>query len=163
MFLTLGQECPTTGSDPTEFNTTTHPDQHAGVWLPRDGGVTLVAGNDGGAYFQDVGTSGLPSPDEWGRGANTGFHTLLPYDAQVAKDGTIWSGLQDNGEMKIEPDGKQVMTFGGDGTISAVDPDDSNTAYEATRRTRSRRRPTAARPGAPPRRPRTPTSSSTRS
>ena len=35
--------------------------------------------------------------------------------------------------MKIEPDGKQVMTFGGDGTISAVDP------TTATRRTRRRR------------------------
>ena len=34
MFLTLGQECPTTGSDPTEFNTTTHPDQHAGDVAP---------------------------------------------------------------------------------------------------------------------------------
>jgi photosystem II stability/assembly factor-like uncharacterized protein len=132
LFLTIGQECPTTGSDPTTYNTTTHPDQHAGLWIPRSDGVTLVAANDGGAYTQDVPASGLPSPDKWGRGANQGFHTLLPYDAQVARDGTIWAGLQDNGELKIEPGGKQVMTFGGDGTFSAVDPDHSDIAYEST-------------------------------
>jgi photosystem II stability/assembly factor-like uncharacterized protein len=132
LFLSLGQECPTTHSDPTQFNTTTHPDQHAGIWLPRDGGATLVAGNDGGVYAQSVGASGAPSPDGWGRGANLGFHTLLPYDAQVASDGTIYAGLQDNGELKIEPDGRQFETFGGDGTYTAVDPDNSDVAYEST-------------------------------
>ena len=132
LFLNLGQECPTTGSDPG-YDTTTHPDQHAGLWIPNGAaGVTLFAGNDGGAYRQDVPAAGLPDPDEWGRGANLGFHTLLPYDAQVAKDGTIWAGLQDNGELKIEPDGKQYETYGGDGAFSAVDPDNSAIAYEST-------------------------------
>ena len=32
--------------------------------------------------------------------------------------------------MKIEPDGKQVGIYGGDGGYSAVDPDNSNVAYE---------------------------------
>src|SRR5206468_6806522 len=72
-------------------------------------------------------------PIYWGRGANQGFYTLLPYDAQVSKDGTIWAGLQDNGELKIEPGGRQVETYGGDGTYSAVDPDNADTAYEIGR------------------------------
>jgi hypothetical protein len=132
LFLNLHQECPTTHSDPTKFNTTTHPDQHAGLWIPTASGVRLVAANDGGAYTQDLTGAGDPSPDNWGRGANQGFHTLLPYDAQIAKDGTIYAGLQDNGELKIQPDGRQFETYGGDGTFSAVDPDDSDIAYEST-------------------------------
>ena len=40
----------------------------------------------------DITGGGAPSPDNWGRGANLGFHTLLPYDAQIAKDGTIYAG-----------------------------------------------------------------------
>ena len=71
------------------------------------------------------------SADNWGRGANRGFNTLLPYDAQVAKDGTIYAGLQDNGELKIQPDGTQVEVYGGDGAFSAVDPGDSKIAYES--------------------------------
>jgi photosystem II stability/assembly factor-like uncharacterized protein len=128
--------CPTTAGDPAEANTTTHPDQHASIWIPHeDGGVTLVVGNDGGVYTQRVGSQASGSnpelsPDNWGRGSNQGFNTLLPYDAQVAKDGTIWAGLQDNGELKIEPDGRQFQTQGGDGTFSAVDPDASDVAYE---------------------------------
>ena len=133
-FLSTGQPvCPTTAGDPTTASKTTHPDQHASLWVPdaTGGGATLVVGNDGGVYTQHVGSGGEIDPDGWGRGANDGFHTLLPYDAQVAKDGTIWAGLQDNGELKIEPDGRQFMTYGGDGTYSAVDPDDSDVAYES--------------------------------
>jgi hypothetical protein len=132
IFLNVpAQTCPTIHSDPG-YDTTTHPDQHAATWLPDGAGVTLVAGHDGGVNTQTLAAGGELDPDAWGRGANAGFHTLLPYDAQVAKDGTIWAGLQDNGEMKIEPDGRQFMTYGGDGTFSAVDPDDSDIAYEST-------------------------------
>ena len=93
--------------------------------------MTLAVGNDGGAYTQTA-TAAQPSfaTNKWGRGANQDFNTLLPYDAQIAKDGTIWSGLQDNGEMKIEPSGRQLGTYGGDGGFSAVDPDNSQIAYE---------------------------------
>src|SRR4051794_39355988 len=58
LFLNLKQECPTTHSDPTKFNTTTHPDQHAGLWVPTANGVRLVEGNDGGAFTQDVSGAG---------------------------------------------------------------------------------------------------------
>ena len=84
--------------------------------------------------------------DRWGRGANRGFHTLLPYDAQVAKDGTIWPGLQDNGEMKIEPDGRQFMTYGGDGASAPSTRTTATIAYEEyVVERRSARPPTAAR------------------
>jgi hypothetical protein len=128
--------CPFTSGNPLQANFTTHADQHAALWVPNDrGGATLFVGNDGGAFTQEVTAPGAGqdelSPDRWTRGENVGFNTLLPYDAQVAKDGTIYAGLQDNGEMKIEPSGRQVGIYGGDGTISAVDPDDSKTAYES--------------------------------
>jgi hypothetical protein len=129
-FLSLGlPSCPTNRGEPN--STTTHPDQHSALYLPQpQGGVRLLVGNDGGAYSQTANRGEEFSNIKWGRGANLGFNTLLPYDAQVAKDGTIWSGLQDNGEMRIQPDGRQFEVYGGDGGYSAVDPDDSKTAYE---------------------------------
>jgi photosystem II stability/assembly factor-like uncharacterized protein len=130
LFLNTGlPECPTTAGS---GGTTTHPDQHASIWIPQaDGAVTLAVGNDGGVYVQKAARGAALSADNWGRGANRGFNTLLPYDAQVAKDGTIYAGLQDNGELKIQPDGTQVEVYGGDGAYSAVDPGDSKIAYES--------------------------------
>jgi photosystem II stability/assembly factor-like uncharacterized protein len=128
--------CPFTAGNPFEGNFTTHADQHAAMWLPNErGGANLFVGHDGGANVQEVTSPDSAqaelSADRWTRGENVGFHTLLPYDAQVAKDGTIYAGLQDNGEMKIEPNGRQVGIYGGDGAFSAVDPDNSQLAYES--------------------------------
>src|SRR3954465_5484492 len=69
------------------------------------------------------------SNDNERQGANDGFYTLLPYDVHMAKDGTVYAGLQDNGQLKIHPDGKQIAVQGGDGFYSAVDPDNSNIEY----------------------------------
>ncbi|MEA2445524.1 MAG: hypothetical protein QOJ12_2816, partial [Thermoleophilales bacterium] len=112
--------------------TTTHPDQHGALWLPdpTGDGVTLLAANDGGIYKQHRDSGQALSNDAWGIGSNAGLHTLQGYDIAVAKDGTAYMGLQDNGEAKIEPDGTSYTVYGGDGFFSAVDPDDSNTAYE---------------------------------
>lgn len=112
-------------------DTTTHPDQHGALWIP-DGndGVTLMVANDGGIYQQHRAEGEELSNDEWGTGSNAGLHTLQPYDIGIAKDGTAYMGLQDNGEAKIEPDGTSYTVYGGDGFFSAVDPDDSDTAYE---------------------------------
>jgi photosystem II stability/assembly factor-like uncharacterized protein len=112
--------------------TTTHPDQHAGLLIPdgSGGGVTLLAGNDGGAYLQHVAAGQDFANDRWSSGANDGLSTLLPYHLSVAKDGTVAAGLQDNGEMKITPAGYQVMIFGGDGFYTAIDPDNSNNIIE---------------------------------
>lgn len=111
--------------------TTTHPDQHDAIYVPDgQGGVTLIVGNDGGAYTQHVGSGQEFANTGWGEGANDGFNTLLPYFATMAKDGTVWYGLQDNGSGKIDGATKeQFMTYGGDGFFTAVDPDDSKIAY----------------------------------
>ena len=112
-------------------NTTTHPDQHAGLLIPDgSGGVTLLAGNDGGAYKQHADPSQEFDQTRWGTGANNGFHTLLPYGAAMAKDGTVYAGLQDNGQLKILPNGEQHTVYVGDGIFALVDPDNSQIAYD---------------------------------
>jgi photosystem II stability/assembly factor-like uncharacterized protein len=129
-FLSTGlPACPT--NNPPQPSTTTHPDQHGSIFIPDgSGGVTLVVGNDGGAYSQHVDSGSDFDNTHWGRGINTDLHTLQPYDAEMAKDGTVYAGLQDNGELKIQPDQQQFGVFGGDGFFTAVDPDNSNIAYE---------------------------------
>jgi photosystem II stability/assembly factor-like uncharacterized protein len=127
-----GVPCETDRLDPSE--TTTHPDQHGIIFLPGadEGSVHLFVGNDGGVYRQSVAANEEFVQTGWGDGNQDGFHTLLPYGVAVAKDGVVYAGLQDNGHMKITTDGKQAMTYGGDGTWALVDPDDSDVAYEAT-------------------------------
>ena len=118
-----------------QFASTTHPDQHAGIYIPTDdGGVCLFAGNDGGVFKQCVAANGIMDNNGWGFGANTGMYTLLPYGLAVAKDGTVWFGLQDNGSGLIDPRrGKQLFTtMGGDGFYAEVDPDNSDVAYTET-------------------------------
>jgi len=123
--------CPANGVDtPNGPTTTTHPDQQAGMFVPSGEGVTLVVGNDGGAYAQTVGSGGTFTNSGWGRGKNLGLDTLLPYDAAMAADGTVWIGLQDNGTAKITPQGKVIATYGGDGFYVAVDPENSDIAWE---------------------------------
>jgi photosystem II stability/assembly factor-like uncharacterized protein len=121
------------GVEQTTQNTTTHPDQHSGIFLPdKNGGSTLVAGNDGGNYTQHVGSGGDFSQQGWGVGAQKGFHTLLPYGVNGAKDGVVYAGLQDNGELRIAANGKQNETFGGDGVFTVVDPKNSDYVFEET-------------------------------
>jgi hypothetical protein len=115
------------------LQTTTHPDQHGGIFIPNEGtGVTLVVGNDGGVYRQTDTTGASPFTQQgFGNGAQAGFHDLLPYGIAMAKDGTTYMGLQDNGEAKIDKTtGKQYMVYGGDGVMTLVDPDNSDIAYE---------------------------------
>ena len=131
-FLNLGLPvCPTNGTDQSQ--TTLHPDQHAGIFIPDaqgGGGVTVFAGNDGGAYKQHVAKGADFTSAGWGKGLQTGFNTLMPYDAAIANDGTIVAGLQDNGEMKISPGGRSNEIFDGDGFYTAINPRRSSTIYE---------------------------------
>jgi hypothetical protein len=134
--------CPTNRDQALTPTTTTHPDQHAVLYLPDgEGGVTLLVGNDGGVFTQKTGASVTDDFEnsKWGDGANRGLDTLQPYNVARAKDGTIWMGLQDNGTAKIAnvygPGRKllhsqrQIMTAGGDGFFVGVDPNNSNRAY----------------------------------
>jgi hypothetical protein len=111
--------------------TSTHADQHAGLYLPTgDGGVCLFVGDDGGVYKQCVGANEEMTQLGWGTGANDGFYALLPYGLAVAKDGTVWWGLQDNGSGHIEPDSRLIIEdFGADGFYAEVDPDNSDVSY----------------------------------
>ena len=137
LLLALGLPACPTDREPTDpDNLTTHPDQHESIWVQdKDvpGGVQLVVGNDGGAYryrFESDDNGELDNT-HWYEGDNDGFSTLLPYFAAVSKDGTVWAGLQDNGNMLISPKTrKQFETYGGDGFFTAVDPDDSQVSYE---------------------------------
>jgi hypothetical protein len=121
----------------TGYDTTTHPDQHAGLWIPYGDlalgipeGVCLFAGHDGGVSRQCVPTGAELTNQGWGQGHVNGMYTLLPYGLAVAKDGTVWFGLQDNGSGHIEPDSRQqFMDFGADGFFAEVDPDNSDIAY----------------------------------
>jgi hypothetical protein len=129
IFGTKPPACPTDRELTT--SRTTHPDQQDGIWIPTgDGGVTLAVGNDGGFYRNTVAAGAEISNDGWGDGDQAGFATLLPYDVAMANDGTAYAGLQDNGEMKVTPDGTQYEVYGGDGGFTEVDPFNSNIAYE---------------------------------
>jgi hypothetical protein len=128
LLVVSGTNC--SGGKP-QPGTTTHPDQHAGMFVPDGvGGVTLYAGNDGGAYKQHLQAGQDFSNEKWGDGLNAGLNTLQPYDAQMAKDGTVVGGLQDNGELKISPNGREDMIFGGDGFYSGIDPSNSQRIVE---------------------------------
>ena len=122
--------CPT--NRPPANSTTTHPDQHSAMFVTQgdSGAVTLLVANDGGVNQQTVEPNEDFDNGKWGRGTVQNMHTLQPYDAQIAKDGVIYAGLQDNGEIKILPDGKQVAVYGGDAFYSVVHPDDSNIVFE---------------------------------
>jgi hypothetical protein len=110
--------------------TTTHPDQHAALFVPDGkGGVTLFAGSDGGVYSQSIASGGDFTNDAWGDGNNLGLYSLQPYDAEIANDGTVVAGLQDNGEEKIV-NGRQAEIFGGDAFFSTIDPANSNNIIE---------------------------------
>jgi hypothetical protein len=111
--------------------TTTHPDQHAYAMIPDGkGGVTLLAGSDGGAFSQHVAKGQDFNNNHWGNGLNATMSALQPYDATMAKDGTIVSGNQDNGEMKISPNGDEAEIFGGDGFFSTINPRNSKDIWE---------------------------------
>jgi len=136
LLLSAGLPACPTDRDPTDDNSTTHPDQQDGIWIadPKaTRGVQLVVGNDGGSYryrFESDPDGELDNA-HWGKGDQDGFDTLMPYYAAMANDGTVYAGLQDNGNLKI--DGKthqQYETYGGDGFFAAVDPFDSKVGYE---------------------------------
>ena len=123
--ITSGFQC--NGTEPFATGTTTHPDQHAGLFVPDGaGGVTLFVANDGGVYKQHVNALQDFNNESWGSGASVGLNTLQAYDAAIARDGAVTAGLQDNGQVLIEPGTRRsVAVYGGDGFDTGIHPDDS--------------------------------------
>ena len=131
--LVLASQSCATKQSVTPGNTTTHPDQHANTWVPDgQGGVALVVGDDGGAYVQKLASGQEVTQSGFGKGSDAGFHTLLPYGVDVARDGVVYAGLQDNGEDRIAKNGQQNMVYGGDGVFTVTDPANSNVVWEET-------------------------------
>jgi hypothetical protein len=128
--LTSGYQC--NGTESPIAGTTTHPDQHAALFVPDgSGGVKLFVGNDGGVYKQAAPAGDDFDNASWGNGSNVGLNTLQPYDAAIARDGTIVAGLQDNGVVEIEAGTRRsVAIFGGDGFDIGIDPDNSSNIVE---------------------------------
>ena len=72
--------CPT--NTPTTPTTSTHPDQHAQIWIPDgEGGVTLFAGDDGGVFTQHVAAGEELDNDEVG----VGRERRVPHAAPVRR------------------------------------------------------------------------------
>jgi hypothetical protein len=117
---------------PTYSGYTTHADQHAATFGKTASGWRLYVGNDGGVYRQEAPTQtdAVYSNDEWTSLNEGGINTMQPYAAAMGSDGTVYLGLQDNGTAKISPDGVANEVIGGDGFDVAVDPEDSEVAYE---------------------------------
>jgi hypothetical protein len=128
LLVLLAETCSTTQEATQKY--TTHPDQHGGILLPgTKSGVDLIAGNDGGNYRQHSDDGRFTN--DWGPGNQGGFNTLLPYGVAMAKDRTVWAGLQDNGQMRIDPKtGVQNMTYGGDGVFTVVNPENGKEVIE---------------------------------
>lgn len=133
--LLSGVDCSTIPG-PTYAGDTTHPDQHAVAFVTRQGSAKtkLYTGSDGGVFSQeshatDLGYTGYDNSSwHW---LNLGLATTQPYYAVEGSDGTVYAGLQDNGEVKMLPGstrGDEV--FGGDGFDTAVVPGNSNIVYE---------------------------------
>ena len=110
--------------------TTTHPDQHSGTFIPDgNGGVTLVAGNDGGNYTQHIGSSG-----NFSQPAGATEPGGLPHAAALrGQRGEGRSHLRRPAGQRRDADradGTQNETFGGDGVFTQVDPRNSNYVFE---------------------------------
>ncbi|HET7529464.1 MAG TPA: hypothetical protein VFJ98_00735 [Mycobacteriales bacterium] len=120
---------------PAYAGKTTHPDQHAAAFVPLQNGVSrLYTGSDGGIFSQNTHTTDLGyvgyDNSHW-KWLNLGLATTQPYYAVEGSGGTIYAGLQDNGEVKIGPGstrGDEV--YGGDGFDTAVVPGNDRQAYE---------------------------------
>ncbi len=114
--------------------TTPHPDQHAGIFVETpESGTALMIGHDGGFSKQFAAGADGYDQDSWILDQENGLQTLLPYSAVIANDGVAYAGLQDNGHMRVSPeDGfRQFETIGADGTFAAVDPENSDYAFES--------------------------------
>ena len=115
-----------------------HPDHHAIIFRPGFPNE-VVHGNDGGVYYSsDYGNAATVTPTFNIR--NNGFNVTQYYGAaikNVAGDGYILAGAQDNGTHKITSSlntvGDGIPVTGGDGMLCFIDqdqPDYQITSYQ---------------------------------
>jgi len=126
----LGVSCSFTDTGPYGGHTL-HPDHHAAVFAAMPNGQErLYEGNDGGVYRQDIAQSSPTGFDnsKWVE-LNDTLGTTQPYYADMSADGTIYAGFQDNGTVKIQPNGRADEVMGGDGFDAMVEPDNPKHAY----------------------------------
>jgi hypothetical protein len=126
--VVLQENCEQLGL-PTYQGLTTHADQHAAAFALTATGVRLYAGNDGGVYRQEPDPTQGYDNSKWTT-LNNGLNTTMPYAAAMGHDGVVFTGLQDNGTARIGADGVANEAIGGDGFDVAIDPQDSDVAYE---------------------------------
>lgn len=117
-----------------------HADHHLLVYHPNYDGVNekrLFATNDGGIWNTSNSTDTLASNNclpsssqvDW-RPLNNNYAVTQFYHGSVARDGkTLIGGSQDNGTQWRANDGRWEHINGGDGSYSAIDPDDPSTVY----------------------------------
>ncbi len=110
-------------------NMTVHSDQHAGAFAATPTGAVYYAGSDGGVWKQEVTPVAGLSQSSW-TPVNDSLSISQPYAAAMSRDGVVYAGLQDNGQIKIGKDGVANEIYGGDGFDTMVDPDDSDITYE---------------------------------
>jgi photosystem II stability/assembly factor-like uncharacterized protein len=100
----------------TEENTlTTHPDQHDAAFTSTG---DYLAGSDGGMYFQ----AGPDFNNDSWENLNRSISTIQCYYGDIATDGTMLCGTQDNGTAKFTGAAEWPVVTGGDGGDVAIEP-----------------------------------------
>lgn len=100
-----------------------HADQHDIVYQGGD----LYVGNDGGAYYHDIGAID-PNWDVIYQGLNISQFYSVELDPTNPNGHTLL-GAQDNGELLYDGDDNFQLLYGGDGGEGLVDPTDNNRYY----------------------------------
>nr|WP_299422804.1 3-coathanger stack domain-containing protein [uncultured Emticicia sp.] len=119
------------------YSNPVHPDHHAFVFRPNSPNE-VVMGNDGGIYYSaDWGNSSITTPTYGAR--NKDLNVTQFYAASmknIAYDGYLIGGLQDNNSVKIlgtyNTVGSSVEVLGGDGMVSFIDQDNPGYQFVTT-------------------------------
>ncbi len=123
-----------------QHNAYIHGDHHSIVYHPNYDGVTemrMFASNDGGIWQTTNSTARLASNNcdpntvqiDW-QPLNNNYAVTQFYHGSVAQDGlTMIGGSQDNGTIWRSETGEWQRINGGDGSYSAIDPNDPNLVY----------------------------------
>ncbi len=125
---------------PEEQASFIHADHHSLVYHPNYDGVNetrLFASNDGGIWHTSNPTANTASDNcdfstssvDW-QSLNNGYAVTQFYHGSVARDGkTLIAGSQDNGTQRRDESGSWERILGGDGSYSAIDPEDPSRVF----------------------------------